>query len=319
MTKIRKILIIGGNGFIGGNLARHLAKRSDLKIYTLDVTKQKKSKTDGITGIEGDFFDDDALRRALKGMDLVIHAMGTINPGNSNETYMHGYSRDFLQTVTLCDMLMRQETGMIFISSGGAIYGDVKCQPINESEMPAPISHYGCMKLCCENVIRTFNRQFHRKMRIARISNPFGPGQDYDKGVGFVDAAVKKAILQEPLEIWGDGENIRDYIYIEDVSRMLEALIDYEGEEELFHISSGRGLSQNQVLKILADMDKSVETVYNEPRSVDVRRVILDNARIRKVYRGDILRFEDGVQRYCRYLQGNKEELGQIQKKKELL
>ena len=81
------------------------------------------------------------------------------------------------------------------------MYGVQEVQPI-KVPCPVPINHYGSLKLCIENVIRTFNTQLHTKMRIARISNPYAPGQDYHKGVGFVDAAIKKSLEGETLEIW---------------------------------------------------------------------------------------------------------------------
>lgn len=191
---------------------------------------------------------------------------------------------------------------MIFLSSGGTVYGVQEDQPIKETALPVPINHYGSVKLCIENVIRTFNTQRHTKMRIARISNPFGPGQDYHKGVGFVDAAIKKSICKETLEIWGDGENIRDYIYIEDVCKMLEALVDYDGKEEVFNLSSNEGISQNMVVDILKKIDGEFDVVYKAARSVDVRKIVLDNSKIKQIYKGEIRTFETGVKEYYNYL-----------------
>ena len=299
--KNKKILIVGGNGFIGRNLARMLSKREDLEVYSFDLALPKEEMT-GVQYIEGDFFDDLVLENAVKGMDLIIHSLSTVNPGNSNEKYMQGYGRDFLQTIKLCKMLIDQGSNMIFLSSGGTVYGVQEEQPIKEDALPVPINHYGSVKLCIENVIRTFNSQRHTKMRIARISNPFGPGQDYHKGVGFVDAAIKKSICKETLEIWGDGENIRDYIYIEDVCKMLEALVDYEGEEEVFNLSSNEGISQYMVIDILKKIDGEFEVAYKPARSVDVRKIVLDNSKIKQIYKGEIRTFETGVKEYYSYL-----------------
>ena len=297
----KKILIIGGNGFIGRNLSRTLAKREDLDIYSFDLSLPK-TELEGVKYLEGDFFDEHVLQNAISGMDLIIHSLSTVNPGNSNEKYMQGYGRDFIQTIRLCKMLIDQKSSMIFLSSGGTVYGVQEKQPIQETALPVPINHYGSVKLCIESVIRTFNTQLHTKMRIARISNPFGPGQDYHKGVGFVDAAIKKSICKESLEIWGDGENIRDYIYIEDVCKMLEALIDYTGDEEVFNLSSNEGVSQNMVVDILKRIDGDFDVQYKPARSVDVRKIVLDNSKIRSIYKGDICPFEEGVKKYYGFL-----------------
>lgn len=299
--KNKKILVIGGNGFIGNNLVNTLVKREDFEVYSFDLALPR-AEVKGATYLEGDFFDEHVLKNAITGMDLIIHSLSTVNPGNSNEKYMEGYGRDFMQTIRLCKMLIDQQSNMIFLSSGGTVYGVQEEQPIKETALPVPINHYGSVKLCIENVIRTFNTQLHTKMRIARISNPFGPGQDYHKGVGFVDAAIKKSICKESLEIWGDGENIRDYIYIEDVCKMLESLVDYTGDEEVFNLSSNEGISQNMIVDILKSIDGDFEVQYKPARSVDVRKIVLDNSKICSIYKGKIRSFEEGVREYYSFL-----------------
>ena len=143
-------------------------------------------------------------------------------------------------------------------------------------------------------------------IRIARISNPFGPGQDYTKGVGFVDAALKRALENKTVEIWGDGENIRDYIYIEDVCGCLYQLAGYKGSEIVFNISSGKGVSQNQVIQYIRALGIDVNVEYKETRSVDVRKMILDNRKIRSICGNNLTPFEDGLKLYYAYLKENK-------------
>lgn len=297
----KKILIIGGNGFIGSNLAKLLACKEGIDTFSFDLSRPK-SQVVNVHYMVGDFFDDHVLKCAVSGMDIVIHALSTVNPGNSNVKFMQGYGRDLLQTVKLCSMIIEQNTNMIFLSSGGTVYGVQDMQPIQETALPVPINHYGTVKLCIENVIRTFNTQLHTKMRIARISNPYGPGQDYNKGVGFVDATLKKAILGEVLEIWGDGENVRDYIYIDDVCNMLYELIEYTGTEEVFNLSSNEGVSQNQVVALVKEIHPGVKVQYKNKRSVDVRKIVLDNAKIKSLYKQDILEFNVGIRKYYNYL-----------------
>lgn len=273
--KKSKILIFGGGGFIGRNLASTLADRGAL-VYSFDKAIPEK-RDRRIEYIAGDFFDDDHLDDALEGKDAVIHAVSTVNPGNSNKRYMQGYGRDFVQSVKLCEKVLCNRQRMLFLSSGGTVYGNQEVQPITEECFPLPINHYGNVKLCIENVIRTFNTQLHTKMRIARISNPYGPGQDYTKGVGFVDAALKRAMEGEPIEIWGD--------------------------EEVFNISSGEGMSQKMVLEAIRELGLTTEIRYLDKRSVDLPRTVLDNRKIRGIYDGRIRSFKEGLEEYYRYLQ----------------
>ena len=279
---MKKVLIIGGNGFIGANLARYLSK--EYKVYSFDI-QNPKEKNPNVEYIEGDFFDDEILERAVTDKDIIIHSLSTVNPGNSNKRFMKGYSRDFVQS--------------------GTVYGIQEQQPIKESALANPINHYGSVKLCIETVLKTFNKQSHSNMIIARISNPYGPGQDFNKGVGFIDAALKKTLNHDQIEIWGDGSVVRDYIYIEDVCEMIGSLMNYEGDEEVFNVSSNQGISLNDVIKKMKDYGLQPDVIYKDARSVDVPKVVLDNHKIENIHEFKIRSFEEGLKLYIDYLKNN--------------
>ena len=304
---MRKILVLGGNGFLGRNLCKYLADCGE-KVYSFDMSMPEVADN-RIEYIAGDFFDDYTMEETVKGMDVFYHAICTLNPGNSNEKCILGYERDFVQTAKLCSYLKDTECRMIFFSSGGTVYGNQEVQPITEDAVPVPINHYGNLKLCIENTIRTFNFQMKKNMLIARISNPYGPGQDYHKGVGFIDAAIKHTIAGETIEIWGDGNVVRDYIYIDDLCRMLYALIEYHGDIEVFNLSSNTGVSQNDIVDILKQIDPAVKVAYKPGRSVDAKKIILDNSRIRSICDFEMVSIEEGIRRYYDYIkQGTKRE-----------
>lgn len=297
-----KLLILGGNGFLGKNIAEKFLNNG-WKVYSFDI--QKPDAPDSrINYITGNFFNNSDLQTAVSGKDLVIHAISTVNPGNSNARFMQGYENDLLQTVRLCSMLIGTATKMIFLSSGGTVYGNQEIQPINETALARPINHYGCVKLCIENILRTFNTQFKTKFLIARVANPYGPGQDYLKGVGFIDAALKKAINNEKIEIWGDGETVRDYIYITDVCNMIYSLWEYSGPGDTFNISSGEGVSQNEIINILKDLGYNPSVIYKSARNVDAKKMVLENKRILSVYNEKTISIKEGIQKYCNYLLG---------------
>lgn len=287
------VLIIGGNGFIGSNLGRVLSDRG-WKVTSFDIATPHAADP-RVEYVRGDFFDDNVLSEVVRGRDVIYHALSTINPGNSNDKYMMGYGRDFLQTVKLFDMLKETDTKLIFLSSGGTVYGNQEVQPINEDATAKPINHYGNVKLCIENTLKVFDIQAKSKMMIARISNPYGPGQDHKKGVGFIDAVIRRTLAGESVEVWGDGENIRDYIYIDDVCNMLGNLASYEGDEKTFNLSSCEGTSMKRILEIVKEIDDSVNVVYKPARSVDVRKIILDNSRIMSVCPMKLMSIEEGI------------------------
>lgn len=300
-----KFLIIGGSGFIGRNLCRLLVNKG-ISVYSFDLCTTK-IKIEGVNYIEGNFFDDETLKKIIEDKDVIYHAISTINPGNSNEKYMQGYNLDFIQTVKLCSLLQETKKKLIFLSSGGTVYGIQEKQPIKETALPIPINHYGNLKLCLENTIKTFNVQSNTKNLIARISNPYGPGQDYTKGVGFIDAVLKKTLNNDVIEIWGDGETIRDYIYIDDVCEVLYQLSQYNGEEFVFNVSSNKGISQNQVISILKGFNSNIKIEYKPSRNVDVKKVILDNSKIKSICDCQFIKFQDGIKLYYDYLSKNTE------------
>jgi UDP-glucose 4-epimerase len=267
--------------------------------------RDPEKKEEGIHYMNGDFFDDIYLKQIIEDKDIIYHAISTVQPGNSNEKYMSGYSRDMVETVRLCSYLLGSKKRMIFLSSGGTVYGPQEVQPIREAVCAQPINHYGNVKLCIENAIRVFNLQMHTKMLIARISNPYGPGQDFQKGVGFVDATIKKALHHETLQIWGDGNIVRDYIYIDDVCEMLYQLSLYNGEEEVFNLGSGVGTSQNQVVQLVKKIAGDFHVEYTQGRSVDVKKIVLDNTKIRSIYQKELISLEEGIQSYFTGLQSS--------------
>lgn len=300
-----KVLVLGGNGFIGYNLSKKLCNLGH-DVISFDLATPIEPHP-GITYINGDFFNDNDIEPFLKNVDVVYHAISTINPGNSNIKYMQGYQKDFLQSVKLCDWAQKYNFRIIYLSSGGSVYGNQQLMPIEEERYSVPINHYGNLKLCVENTFRTFNCQFGTDIIIARIANPYGPGQDYSKGVGFIDAALKRGLHGETIEIWGNGEIIRDYIYIDDVCNILGFLLNYNGDEKVFNISSGIGTSQNRILEIVRSLIPDLAVSYLPARSVDVPDIVLDNSKILSVFEEDMLSIEDGIKKYYHFLMNEKE------------
>ncbi len=113
---------------------------------------------------------------------------------------------------------------------------------------------------------------------------------------------LKNALSGKKIEIWGDGNTVRDYIYIDDVCNMTEALVSYSGEHDTFNISSGKGYSQKEIIEFLKDLKLDFEVEYQSARSIDVKRIILDNSRIKELGEFNILDLFSGIKKYYDYL-----------------
>lgn len=294
------VLVLGGNGFIGKNLVKELTN-SNYNVTSFDLNLPIQ-RVEGVNYIQGNFFDEAMLDYLTENINVIFHAISSINPGNSNQKYMEGYENDLIYTIKLCRIVKNKNIKMIFLSSGGTVYGNQEVQPITEEAMTHPINHYGNLKLCIENTMRTFNCQENTKIIIARIANPYGVGQDFKKGVGFIDAVLKKGISNETIEIFGKGDIIRDYIYIDDVCKMLIALIPYTGLYEVFNISSGIGYSQKEIINFAREWIPNLKISFQNPRTIDVKKIVLDNSRIKHIYNSDLISLYKGMEIYFRYL-----------------
>ena len=293
----KKVIVFGGAGFIGRALCSALAK------YGAAVTAFDRDpipECETIRCIQGDFFDDAQLKAAACDQDLIVHAICTINPGSSVEHYMRGYEKDFVQSAKLCDLAFRQGKRLLFLSSGGTVYGS-KSTPLTEDDPKCPINHYGSLKLCIETMIQTFIHA-GADFRIARIANAYGPGQDYRKGVGFIDAAIKKALTGETIEVWGDGSIVRDYIHIDDICHMLCDVLMYDGEEHTFNIGTGEGISQKEILSLIAHRIAEIKITYSLHRIIDTPVVILDTERYQKRFAFKPRDISTGVYDYLEWL-----------------
>ncbi len=300
MNKNCNVMILGGGGFIGSNLSAYLSRKS----YNVSVFDMRapENPVPGVRYMEGNFFDERSLDVLTEGQDIVIHALSTVTPGNSNRVYMRGYGGDFLQTIHLLDRLSQTRGKLLYLSSAGTVYGRYNDHPFREEDPLRPINHYGSVKVCVETAMRAFNEQQDTHFLSCRITNPYGPGQDYMKGVGFIDAVVKSVMNDQTLEVWGDGSVVRDYIYIDDVCHMLELLLHYEGKLQTFNISTGVGTSQNEIIALFEKLGLPVRVNYLSARTVDAKYNIASNDKIVAALGCTCCSIEEGVTRYLDYL-----------------
>jgi UDP-glucose 4-epimerase len=256
------VLLLGGTGFIGSALAKRL-KQKEITAYILGR------------------HDAERLEHVLPRCATVVHLASATTPGSSAIQPSLELSNLNL-TLRLLGLLKQQpNTHLIFFSSGGTIYGNAERIPIAEDSPIAPLSNHGAGKASQEAFCQAARAQGHA-ITILRPSNAYGSGQGLRTGFGLVRTMLEHALAGTPLEIWGDGENVRDFIYIDDIVEACMRFIKLPEDTGTYNLGTGVGFSINRVRRIVEAMSgKEVPTIYRPARGVDVRSVVLDISRIK--------------------------------------
>lgn len=282
------ILIIGGAGFIGSNLVKSLTKVHNVFIYDIpyvNISKLASYKTK-ISIFYGFLTQSDYLCKILddNSIDIVIHLVSGLLPCSSIEEYLEEYTSVILPTIRLLPYLSERKIKFIFFSSGGTIYGPKLTMHIKESERPAPICYYGLSKQILEDSVLFENRASRLKYLIIRPSNPYGSGQNIYGKQGLISISIGKILKHEKIVIWGDGQVVRDYIYIDDLSYALTELIRIGAKNEVINIGSGKGYSVNEIIQKLRDLvNEDIKVEYTPGRVVDVPSLVLDNSKLKSI------------------------------------
>jgi len=233
--------------------------------------------------IEGDFSNRIDVRESLNGQDYAIHLVSTTIPATSNQSPCYDVESNLIPTLHLLDECLKQKTQkIIFISSGGTVYGNPVNLPIREDHPTNPTSSYGIVKLAIEKYFNLYRQQGLPSV-VLRLANPFGERQNPNVGQGLIASLLYQIKHQRPLTIWGDGETVRDYFYVKDGARAVADALSYRGDHSTFNIASGKGLSINRILEeFRATLNLTFTVSYLPARRFDVTRNVLDISLARK-------------------------------------
>ena len=311
-----RALVIGGNGFLGSSLVDGLRGR----VAHVCVLDRHAARPDfdwtGIEDLLGPFDDDDLLRRALVGVDIVFHLASTTVPGTSNADPAADVSSNLVGTLRLLSAMRAQGLRrIVFFSSGGTVYGDPSRLPVDEAHALNPISSYGVVKVAIENYLRLYQQLGELDPMIIRPSNPYGPRQAISGVQGAVASFLGKARDHGTVSIWGDGEIVRDYLYVDDLmSLAIEAgLSQVNG---VVNAGSGEGCSLNRLCALIRQRTGAALPVeYLPGRSFDVKNIVLDIGAARALF-GWVPRVSlaDGIGRTWAALESQRNEHPTLQR-----
>lgn len=280
-----RVLITGGAGFIGSSIVDHL-KNFRMDIVVADSRRRLERSeflsAGNVTVVDcewPDVPDFDSLGK----FDYIIHLAWSTNPASSMGCISEDASTNILGTIGLLENLVKMpKSRLIFFSSGGTVYGNTNGGAITELEPTNPISAYGISKLACEKYINLYSRLKNTSSVILRLGNPYGAYQLKGTPVGAISSFVNKISNNNTIQVYGDGENVRDFIHIDDVCRAVISCMAIKEAEGVYNLGSGVGFSINNLLEIISEtLTFPIKVEYLPDRRVDVREVVLDVGKIK--------------------------------------
>lgn len=282
-----KIVIFGGGGFIGSAVAdRLLLDGHELRIFERPRVEPYREflKTEHVEWLSGDLLSMHDVSDAVNQTDFVIHLVSSTLPKGSNDDPIYDVQSNLVASLQMLNaMVAGNIKKIIFISSGGTVYGTPIYLPIDERHPTEPQVSYGITKLAIEKYLLLFERVHGIKATILRVANPFGERQRIETAQGAVSAFLQRALNGQPIEIWGDGTTIRDYIYISDVADAFAQAVTYDGSKSIFNVSSGVGTSLNDLIALLEEaLGHPIERHYLPGRPFDIPVSILSNELARR-------------------------------------
>lgn len=275
-------VVLGGGGFIGTNLCRRLLMMGH-RVRAFGRHCHFPNDLRGVEWCQGDFSDRDSVAAAIERFDIVFHLVHGAMPQVANLAMTDDVQHNVIPSITLLELCGKLGVKrVVFSSSGGMVYGRPRQIPTPEFAPTEPLCAYGISKLAIEKYLVLFEYLHSLDFRVLRIANPFGPYQVAWKGQGFIAAALARAVNRQPIEIWGDGSVVRDFVFIDDVIDAFEAAARDTSDQRVFNIGTGEGRRLDEVLAVIERiLDIKLDIKRLPRRSLDTpfSVVAIDRAR----------------------------------------
>ena len=280
---MKKVLVIGGTGFIGKNIIENF-KKNDIYTGCYDLTNQSIGDENYI----GNITYDQNLDDIVSNYDSIIYLITSVSPKRSMEYPTEPYVNDIpLLLKTLDSARSAGIKRIVFASSGGTVYGDNGHVNSKESDFNEPKNHYAICKLTSEKILEMYNSLYGMENISLRISNPFGKYQNPKSNVGAITVFSNQIIANKEINLYGDGNIIRDYIDVREVAEAfrLAENIDFSmlDTTPVFNIGSGQGISLNEIINIISnELNIDPKINYLPKRDFDVNYNVLDITKANK-------------------------------------
>lgn len=298
--------ILGGAGFLGRHIGRALAAEG-ADVWSVDRSLSVSGSAPWLAGeVRADCFDLPSWWDAIGGADVIVHLASSTVPATASENPIQDVQTNLVGTLRLLQDLRHKgaRPRLLFASSGGAVYGRPQSVPLCESHPTMPMGAYGATKLAIEHHLRIEETQHGLPCRILRLSNPYGEWQQPHGVQGVIAVFAHRALNGQPLDVWGDGTVVRDFVYAADVGRAFAAAARHDGETRIFNIGGGEGHSVNDIVRTLEGLlGRTVERRVFAARPFDPPVNVLDiQCAQRELLWKPAMAFEDGVAKSVEWL-----------------
>jgi UDP-glucose 4-epimerase len=272
---LRKTAVLGA-GFIGLNLIRHLLA-TGMQVSVLDHNEAPSDLVQRVRWVRGEFGDPNIVAEVIGGADVAFHLISSTVPGDEQVEVSRELSDNIFATIRFLELCDRLQMPRVVFASSSSVYGLQTHMPISETVVTDPISSHGIQKLAIEKYLLL--HRFHRGLdvRIARLSNPFGPGQSLYGRQGFIALTIGHLLNDEPILLRDGGRPIRDFLYIDDVAEALWRLGSLPTAPPVVNIGSGVGHSLQEIVEMIEqEIRRPIRSVTAEARRADIPVSVLD-------------------------------------------
>ena len=308
------ILVTGGCGFIGSHLCAALQARGD-RVRVLDdlSTGSEANLAPGAALVIGDVSRPDTIRRALAGVDAVFHLAAVASVERAVQDWYGTHCINLSATVALLEAAKAQGTPVVYASSA-AVYGDAADLPLDVATATRPLSAYGADKLGCEQHARVAGHTHNLRTAGLRFFNVYGPRQDPRSPYsGVISVFCDKLSRHEPVNVYGDGGQTRDFVYVGDVVRMLLAALPAASTAApVFNVCTGQPTSVLELAATIADLcGQPADIRHQPPRSGEIRHSLGRPSAIGEVGDTGFVSLRDGLAETLAWLGAGRPGLAQ--------
>ncbi|SHG38020.1 NAD-dependent epimerase/dehydratase family protein [Halobaculum gomorrense] len=277
----RRILVTGGAGFIGSHLSDALVDDNDVRVIDNLTSGERSTLPDDVTFVHGDIRDEDTLSQLVADVDVVFHEAALVSVQHSIEDPVESHETNTRATLGLLEAARANDVRVVLASSA-AIYGHPESVPISETARKEPTSPYGLDKLAIDHYARLYANLYDVETIPLRYFNVYGPGQVAGDYSGVISVFIEQALSGENITVHGDGDQTRDFVYIDDVVRANCAAATTDVVGQAYNVGTGESISVRELAEEIQDItDTCSDIVHTDARSGDIAHSQADISRMR--------------------------------------